>query len=426
MKSFFSLLISFALVSLGDIVSMSIAYNISLAAIGVMGAYYTVNWIVKELTNFGVYTYRVERKDEWQYLQIALWCGLAGGIAVSLFSQYIPEIFGIDAAQKAAFASILSVYFLALPLKTLSIATLEMVRLRNMLVQYRRAVIGFYLVAIPVNLAMFIIFHEVFYIIVADMAGNFFIVLYIVFCLRKEVPFQWLTRKQVSNALRFGSPLVGERLVYRLGVSVYGVCASYLPAELYAIHTVCLSAVGIGEIGDQAYSAALMVLVPDATKEEDSKERYDAERARMIAYRKKTALLAVVFSIAIAYVAGIASHGETELGLAMWLLLFYCVTFIPMCISTPGKDFLTIQKKPGQVMAGTLVGIPLYVVLPLLAITLLPPDVAIYVFALTGAAQVSIRAIVYALFIAKMDKLRGANISEIRQSSRDVTLDATM
>lgn len=426
MKSFFSLLISFALVSLGDIVSTSIAYNISLAAIGVMGAYYTINWIAKELTNFGVYTYRVERKDEWQYLQIALWCGLTGGIAISMFSQYIPEIFGIDAAQKAALASILSVYFIALPLKSLSIASLEIVRLRNMLVQYRRGVIGFYLVSIPVNLAMFFIFHEVFYIIIADMSGNLFITIYAAMCLRKEVRFRWLSKTQVSRALRFGSPLVGERLIYRVGLSVYGVCASYLPAELFAIHTVCFSAVGTGEIGDQAYSAALLVLVPDANKKESSKERYDAERARMIAYRKKTAALAVLFSVAIAYVAGIASHGETDFGLVMWLLLFYCIAFIPMCISTPGKDFLTIQKKPGQVMAGTLVGIPLYVVLPLLALAFLPAELAIYVFALTGAVQVCVRAVIYAVFVSKMDKQREADMGAIREAAKDVTLEATL
>lgn len=64
MRSFFSLLLSFTLVSLGDILNMSIANSISLAAIGVMGAYYTINWIAKELTNFGIYTYRVERTDE--------------------------------------------------------------------------------------------------------------------------------------------------------------------------------------------------------------------------------------------------------------------------------------------------------------------------------------------------------------------------
>lgn len=423
MRSFLSLLLSFALVSLGDILNMSIANSISLAAIGVMGAYYTINWIAKELTNFGIYTYRVERRDEWQYLQIAFLSGLAGGIAISAFSGHIPLAFGIDEAQKASLAAILSVYFLALPLKSTSIASLEIIRLRSMLREYRHMVVGFYAMAIPVNFAMFFLFHNVIYIIVADMAGNLFCVLYCIFHLRKTVRFGWLSKEQLVCAARFGSPLVGERLVYRIGLAVYGVCASYLPTELYAIHTVCFNAAGIGEIGDQAYSAALLVLVPDKNKRESSRERYLSERARTVKYKKSTAWVVVAFSVAISYVAAIASHGSTDLPTVLWFMAFYCTAFIPMCISTPGKDFLTIQKHPAAVMAGTLCGVPFYVIIPLVSIFLAAPSnsmAALCFFGLTGAAQIGVRALLYTVFIKKMDRQLSVTAREIRSSIRDV------
>ena len=285
-------------------------------------------------------------------------------------------------------------------------------------------VIGFYAVAIPVNFAMFFLFHDVIYIIVADMAGNLFCVLYCVFHLRKTVRFEWLSKEQIVCAARFGSPLVGERLVYRMGLAVYGVCASYLPAELYAIHTVCFNAVGIGEIGDQAYSAALLVLVPDKNKRESSRDRYLSERARTVEYKKSTAWVAVAFSVAISYIAATASHGSADLPTVICFMVFYCISFIPMCISTPGKDFLTIQKHPAAVMMGTMIGIPLYIIVPVCAMMMFSPGDALYAFAFTGTAQVTVRAVAYHLFVKSMDRQHGIARADIQTERTSVVLES--
>lgn len=424
MRSFFSLLLSFALVSLGDIVNLSIANNISFAAIGVMGAYYTINWIAKEITNFGVYTYRVERCDEWQYLQLALICGLVGGIAVSALSGIIPNLFGINDAQRTALSGMLALYFIALPAKSMSIASLEMTRLRGQLADYRHMVILFYAVSISLNLALFVLFCDVRCILITDIVSNLTMVAFAIWRFTKQgnLPFALLGRKQISCALRFGSPLVGERLVQRGALAIYGVCASYMSPEMFAIHTVCLNAVYMGDVGDQAYSAALLVLVPDKSKEAASNERYFSERARMIAYRRKTAVLAILFSFSMSYVAAIASHADVDLVQVLWFTFFYGFSFIPMCISTPGKDFLTIQKKSGTVMLATMCGAPAYIICPLLALFVFPPEAALYLFGLTGTVQIVVRALIYTRAIRKMDTDREISLEEVLTASTRVVL----
>lgn len=425
MKSFFSLLISFALISLGDVANLAIANNISFAAIGTMGAYYTINWLTNEFTQFGAYAYRIERRDEWQYAQIALVCGLVIGIIVAALSRVIPLAFGIDDEQREMLTSMLCLFIAFQPVKAFAATTSEMLRLRGMLSAYRNAVILFYAGSIPLNLLLFFTWHQIVGIVIAQIVGNLAMGAYAAYRLAKdhELKFAFVTGAQLRCVMRYGAPLVGERLIQRIGFTVYGICASYLPAEIYAIHSICLQAVYMGDIGDSAYSAALLVLVPDKKKEEASRERYKSERIRMIAYRRETAWVAVLFSFGASYLAAFIMHAEVDLAAVLWFTFFYAFSFIPMCSSTPGKDFLTIQKHPIAVMFSTMCGVPAYILIPLAAVFLLPPESALYAFGLTGTVQICIRALLYNHFIHKMDTDHGVNRHDLAVKALNVKLN---
>lgn len=428
MRSFLSLLVSFALVSLGDVANLAIANNISLAAIGVMGAYYTVNWLATEFNQFGLYTYRVERQNEWQYLQIALIASAAVGIAVTLLSSMIPHAFGIDDEQKAMLSSMLVLFAVHLPMKAIASASAEMLRLRGSLRGYRHGVILFYVGSIPLNIVLFFTWHNVVGVLIAQMFGNLLFGGYSIYKLSRDGAFDYklVRMPQLHLAARYGVPLVGERLIQRSGLTVYGICASYLPADLYAIHSICLQAVYMGDIGDQAYSAALLVLVPVKEGQEGSRERYAAERMRMIVYRRKTAWVAVLLSFAASYAAAVIMHAEADLTLVAWFTFFYAFSFIPMCSSTPGKDFLTIQKHPVAVMVSTLCGVPFYMLMPIAAILLLPPDLALYAFGLTGTAQICIRALLYNGFIHKLDREHGVDAKKLAADASSILLEGKL
>lgn len=425
MRSFLSLIISFALISLGDVANLSIANNISFAAIGVMGAYYTVNWLATEFNQFGLYTYRVERRNEWQYLQAAAICGLLIGSIVAALSGIIPLAFGIDEQQRAMLSGMLSIYVIYQPAKALASASAEMIRLRGMLRQYRHVLIIFYVTSIPLNLLLFFTWHDIMGVLVAQLIGNICMGAYGGYHLYKDktVKFGWISAEHLRCIARYGVPLVGERLVQRVGLTVYGICASHLPAEMYAVHSICLQAVYMADIGDSAYSAALLVLVPDASKPGESVERYESERARMIAYRRKTAWVAVLMSFAASYAAAFIMHADVDLAPVMWFTFFYAFSFIPMCISTPGKDFLTIQKQPVKVMKATMCGAPFYIGIPLIAIFLAPESWALYLFGLTGTAQILVRAFFYTHCINKMDRQFGIDMSEIRRLAGNMDIE---
>lgn len=424
MRSFFSLLFTFMIIIGGNVLVLAFANNISFTAIGVMGAYYTLNKVGHALAYLGAYTYQVQRKDEDQYIQISIITGTVMGIMFGVFSIPISNVFGLEPQQKEMLASLLVIYMFALPLKTMVNMCFNILRLRGELSDYRKMVVIFYVVALSLNLVFFMTIRDVNFVLVADIAGNAFATAFFFWKChsRPWLRFQRLDMKHMKLTARYGLPLVGENIVQQGGIVIYGILASYMSPELFAIHSVCYSAISVANIGERAYSATLMVLVPDPSKTENTRERYLSERARMLTYRRKTAWLVLGISLLAGYIGLVFMHGETNLASAAYFMMFYAVSYIPMIFSTPGKDFLVIEKKPKSVMAGTIFGLPCYIIFPLIALSM-PSQYSLYIFGLAFAAQLLVRAAYYRHMIRKTDEEFDVDMREVKDESKHVVLD---
>lgn len=83
MKEFISLLISFIFMSIAD----------SIDAIVVCGSLFSIDLILKSISDIGIFTYRTERKDESAYLIINVIIGFLLGVLVFFLRNIIVNLF---------------------------------------------------------------------------------------------------------------------------------------------------------------------------------------------------------------------------------------------------------------------------------------------------------------------------------------------
>lgn len=136
MKTFILLLISFVIMSIADSIDQAFNNAISLDAIVVCGSLFSINLILKSISDIGIYTYRTYRKNESAYLIINIVIGLILGIIV-----FFTSLFNLTQTQKQLLSNILCLYILYLTIGRLTNALLEMVRLQDKLKLYKRSLI---------------------------------------------------------------------------------------------------------------------------------------------------------------------------------------------------------------------------------------------------------------------------------------------
>ena len=72
MKEFISILISFIFMGIADSIDSAFNNAISIDTIVVCGSLFTIDIMLKSLSEIGLLTYRIERKNESEYLIINL------------------------------------------------------------------------------------------------------------------------------------------------------------------------------------------------------------------------------------------------------------------------------------------------------------------------------------------------------------------
>lgn len=110
MKEFISILISFILMGIADNIDSAFNNAISVDTIIVCGSLFSIELILKSISEIGIYTYRTTRKDESAYLIINTIVSLFLGIIVFIFRNYIINIFELTTSQKQLLSNILFWY----------------------------------------------------------------------------------------------------------------------------------------------------------------------------------------------------------------------------------------------------------------------------------------------------------------------------
>lgn len=134
-------MVSFMLLGVGNVINDAIGNHISLEAIGIIGAYYTVEMLVIAVWSLGFKTYVVKRVNERGLFSVQVVCGLVCGLVMFFGAEGIAELFGISDEMQRVLADMLRLGVVYTPIDAACTYLFDVTRLQEKLKAYRRGLI---------------------------------------------------------------------------------------------------------------------------------------------------------------------------------------------------------------------------------------------------------------------------------------------
>lgn len=389
MKEFISILISFLFMGIADSIDSAFNHAISIDAIVVCGSLFSIDLILKSISQIGIYTYRTVRKDEWGYLIVNIFVGFILGITVFLFRNSIVDIFNLTVTQKNMLSNILALYILYLVIGRLANAIFEMVRLKGKLKLYRKSLFIFYIVLIVLDYITFVFTKNLVALFMATLISWVISIIYMLYHLKLK--FQFPDKEVLNNVKKYGIPLSLERLLSYSFLLIYGVIASYLGTDKYSIHSICYSVCLNLEIITNAYQAALMIKVPEA-------KTYKEQYKKCMNIKKQCFCLIIGLNFIFAIIYLFISHGSLPLDKCFPYILFYALAVFGLYPYETYKTLCIVQGKPFILLLGSIIGAMIRVLICLLFVK---SEFALFIFAISNFIDFYTRSRIYKLELSK-------------------------
>lgn len=389
-KEFISLLISFVFMGIADNIDSAFNNALSIDAIVVCGSLFSIDLILKSLSEIGIYTYRTIRKNEFKYLVIQAVTSLVLGICVFVFGDVLVNLFDLTLAQKMMLESILKLYILYLVCGRVSNALFEMTRLKNKLKLYRKSLIIFYISLITMDGLFFITTKNLNLLFIATIISWIISIVYMMYNLKLK--FELPDKETLNNVIKYGVPTSLERLLSRIFILIYGVIASHLGTDKYSIHTICYAVCVSLEIITNAYQAALMVNIPiNGTY----KEQYEC----ITKMKKKCFGIIVLLNYIFCIIYLVISHGSLPIKDCFPYILFYSFGVFGLYPYESYKTLCISQGKPKILLFGSTIGVIIRVIICLLFKN---TPFALAIFGLANLIDFYLRSIIYRIGLSKI------------------------
>lgn len=389
MKEFISILISFVFMGVAESIDSAFNNAISIDAIVVCGSLFSIDLILKSLSEIGTYTYRTARKDETSYLIVNVIVSLLLGIIVFLGRNYIVNIFGLTAIQKEILSSILILYIGYLTLGRLANALFEMVRLKGKLKLYRNSLIVYYIILIGLDATAFLTTHNLKMLFVATMVSWIISIVYMLNCLKLKMKLP--DKEVIENVKKYGIPTALERLFSRIFILIYGVIASHMGTEKYSIHTVCYAVCINLELITNAYQATLMIKIP-------TEESYKNQKQIITNMKKSCFPVIILLNYVFAIIYLVLQHGSLPLANCFPYIIFYTFGVFGLYHYENYKTLCIMQGKPKILLLGSTIGSLIRVVI---CLVLCKSDIALFVFGLVNFVDFYTRSVIYRIELEK-------------------------
>lgn len=383
MKEFISLLISFIFMGIADSIDSAFNNAISIDAIVVCGSLFSIDLILRSLSELGIYTYRTVRKDESKYLIIQAVSSFILGIIVFAFGDILTNLFDLTLVQKSMLSGLIKLYILYLVCGRVNNALFEMTRLKNELKLYRKALIFFYVSLIVLDSTFYITTKNLNLLFVATIISWIISIIYIIYNLK--IKFELPDKEALKNVIKYGIPTSLERLLSRIFILIYGMIASRLGTDKYSIHTICYSVCVSLEIITNAYQAALMVNVP-------INKPYEEQYKCMIKMKKKVFPLIILLNYVFAVVYLVIQHGSLPIDKCFPYIIFYTFGVFGLYQYESYKTLCITQGKPTILLLGSTIGSCIRVIICYLFYN---TNIALFIFGIVNLIDFYIRSLIY-------------------------------
>ncbi len=392
MKEFISILISFVFMGIADSIDLAFNNAISIDTIIVCGSLLTIDLILKSISDIGLYTYRIDRKNESAYLIVNAITNLIIGILVFLFRDIIANMFDLTISQKEILKNILSLYIVYLLIGRMANVIFEMVRLKDNLKLYRKSLILYYTLLILLDAIAYITTKNIIILYIATMISWGVSIIYMLYNLKLE--FKLPNKEVIEKIAKYGVPSTTERVLARIGVLVYGILVSKLGTDKYSVHAICYSVCVSCEIITNAYQATLMIKYPINGTE---KEKYDS----ILNMKRKFFSVVILLDFVLCFIYLIIMHGSLPLKECFPYIFFYAISVFGLYPYETYKTVCLAQRRPKILLVGSLIG---SIIRVLICVAFYQTDFAIYAFGLANGIDFYCRSLIFRLGIKKQIK----------------------
>lgn len=389
MKEFYSILISFIFMGIADSIDSAFNNAISIDTIVVCGSLFTIDIMLKSLSEIGLLTYRIERKNESEYLIINLIASFILGFLTFLFRDILVNLFNLTVLQKELLFNILGLYIIYLAIGRTANAIFEIIRLKGKLKLYKKSLIVYYAVIIILDIIAFIITKNIIILFIATMISWVISIIYMLYNLKLD--FKLPNKTVLNKTIKYGIPLTMERVLARIGVLVYGILVSNIGTDKYSIHTVCYSVCVACEVITNAYQATLMIKYPvNATDNEKINS--------IIKIKKQCFSIVILLNYIFCFIYLIIMHGSLPLSKCFPYIIFYSVSVFGLYPYETYKTVCLAQGKPNVLLIGSTVGSIIRITICFL---FYKTEFAIFTFGLANALDFYCRSLIFRLCLRK-------------------------
>lgn len=390
MKEFISILISFIFMGIAESIDSAFNNAISIDAIVVCGSLFSIDLILKSISEIGTYTYRTARKDESRYLIINTIISLILGIIVFLARDYIVNIFNLTQLQKEMLSDILILYIGYLILGRVVNSLFEMIRLKSRLKLYRNSLIVYYCTLIGLDAIVYFGTGNLKLLFCATMTSWIISIIYMLYNLKLE--FKLPNKETIINVKKYGIPTALERLFSRIFILIYGVIASHMGTEKYSIHTVCYAICLNLELITNAYQATLMIKVP-------IEGSYEEQYKSIMEIKKKVFPLIILLNYVFAAIYLIIEHGSLPIDKCFPYIIFYTFGVFGLYQYESYKTLCITQGKPKILLLGSTIGSCVRVIICYLFYN---TSIALFIFGIVNFLDFYIRSVIYRIELSKI------------------------
>ena len=371
------------------------AFNnaLSIDAIVVCGSLFSIDLILKSLSEIGVYTYRIVRKDESKYLIIQAILSFILGILVFALRDVLTNLFDLTLVQKSMLSSILKLYIVYLVCARVSNALFEITRLKNELKLYRKTLVIFYIILIALDGLFFITTKNLNLLFVATIISWIIAIIYMIYNLKLK--FELPDKEALNNVVKYGIPTSLERLLSRIFILIYGIIASHLGTDKYSIHTICYSVCTSLEIITNAYQAALMVKVP-------INETYEEQYKSIMKMKKQCFGIIVLLNYIFCIIYLVISHGSLPIKDCFPYIIFYSFGVFGLYPYETYKTLCISQGKPKILLVGSTIGVIIRIIVCLLFKN---TSFSLFAFGLANLIDFYSRSIIYRIGLSKLKNI---------------------
>lgn len=390
MKEFISILISFIFMGIAESIDSAFNNAISIDAIVICGSLFSIDLILKSISEIGTYTYRTARKDESRYLIINTIISLILGIIVFLARDYIVNIFNLTQLQKEMLSDILILYIGYLILGRVVNSLFEMIRLKSRLKLYRNSLIVYYCTLIGLDAIVYFGTGNLKLLFCATMTSWIISIIYMLYNLKLE--FKLPNKETIINVKKYGIPTALERLFSRIFILIYGVIASHMGTEKYSIHTVCYAICLNLELITNAYQATLMIKVL-------IEGSYEEQYKSIMEIKKKVFPLIILLNYVFAAIYLIIEHGSLPIDKCFPYIIFYTFGVFGLYQYESYKTLCITQGKPKILLLGSTIGSCVRVIICYLFYN---TSIALFIFGIVNFLDFYIRSVIYRIELSKI------------------------